>query len=157
MLQKALQQPVPLLWTSREGDGQHGVSNSSASAASAARLAEVEGAFYLSFWSLYVCKSFINLSSLGVHLLCLCRKELANGDQWAEGFIWNHLDGGRIWTGISKGLMIFLTTKASSWLKDNQDGVVLPPSEMPDLLIISSRAFYNLSGTYLLFAIFCPS
>lgn len=64
------------------------MSNSSASAASAARLAEVEGAFYLSFWSLYVGKSSINLGSLGVPLLCLCRKELANGDQRAEGFIW---------------------------------------------------------------------
>lgn len=146
---KGFPQSVPVPWASREGDGQQAVCNSSASAASAARLAEVQGAFSLSFWSLSVCKSSINLGSLSVLVLCLCRKEMANGDQWAEGSIQDHQRGGRIWTGISQNLMVFLTTKASCWLKDYQDGFSFPPSEMPDLLIIS--------GISLFFAIFCPS
>lgn len=99
----ALQPQLWLLWASTGGDGEQTASYSSASACSVGRLAGVEGAFSLSFWSFEVCRSSRNLGSLSVLLLlCLWGKDVVNGDQWAEGFIQDHLQGGRIWTGISQ-------------------------------------------------------
>lgn len=128
---------------------EQAASYSGASASAAGGLAEVEGVFSLSFQSLAVCRSPINLGTLGVLLLlCLWGKTGQMVIREPRDFIQDNMQGGRIWTRIFHGVIIF-TRKASSWLKACQDGFVLPLGEMPDLLMVSSGDFDIPSGIYL--------